>query len=439
MAVSIGDRVEKRMKCSGSADAMISLLESYCEDVYNAYQKEGSVDIEDIRRLRAYEEMFDDIFKDINEKLEVVFLCYMTEHWKSLHTIWESAVADDSVHVTVIPVPYYLKETDGSTDKDEMIIEDGGYPPEVELTPYDQYDMEAEHPDVIIYQCPYDEYSTAVTVHPYYYVSNLYQFAEKLVFIPPFYTRDIDDADKRIRSTLRDFICNPGIIYADQIIVQSEGVKRAYEEILSGFVRDELGDREDEALKVKINAKGKVIACGTAIHDWESKGRDLMHFSDKCYTYDGLETTATMYDRVRDIPDDWMRSIKKDDGSFKKILVYYISGSMIYDHEIPEIKRVGRVIDMMQSHSQDIAILWFADKYAEDILKSRKPKVWDAYAAVMERFKSEEIGIFDETGDADRAAAICAGFYGDAGLLMNKCRNLGKPVMWETPGTQVGE
>ena len=149
LAVSIGDKVEKRMlpvsvtgesdrpglSAKRSVEECISLLESYCEDVYAAYQKELSVSAEDIGKLRSYEAVFDGTFSEINEKAEVVFLCYMTEHWKSLHTIWESAMADENVHVTVIAVPYYLKENDGSIDKDEMITEDAGYPPEVELTP----------------------------------------------------------------------------------------------------------------------------------------------------------------------------------------------------------------------------------------------------------------------------------------------------------------
>lgn len=501
VAVSIGDRVEKRMFCpvdegrdgtgvttkadtavgeeTCGVESIVASLEHYCEDVYAAYQKELSIDPSDIAKLRSYEDLFDTIFNDINEKAEVVFLCYMTEHWKSLHTIWESAMADENVHVTVIAVPYYLKENDGSIDKDEMITEDAGYPPEVELTPYDQYDMETEHPDVIIFQCPYDQYSTAVSVHPYYYVSNLYQFTEKLVFIPPFYTRDIQKQDKRIRSTLRDFICNPGLIYADQVIVQSEGVKGAYEEILSEFVSRELGapdghdpgerdrseadgddtgsvaDEKAYAVAEAVDVEHKIIAAGTAIHDWESRGRDLISFSDgdggifanededresiEFYTVTGEEVSATMYDRVIGLPSGWAKHIHREDGSFKKILIYYISGSTVYDHEIPEIKRAGRALDLMKARSDDIAVIWFTDKYAEEILRSRKPKIWDAYVALMERFKSEEIGILDDSGDADRAAAICAGFYGDAGILMNKCRNLGKPVMWTTPGTPVGE
>ncbi len=490
VAVSIGDRVEKRMlrpvdECGDGTgvtakadiavgeetcdvESIVASLEHYCEDVYAAYQKELSIDPSDIAKLRSYEDHFDTVFRDINEKAEVVFLCYMTEHWKSLHTVWESAMADESVHVTVIAVPYYLKENDGSINKDEMIIEDG-YPPEVELTPYDQYDMETEHPDVIIFQCPYDQYSTAVSVHPYYYVSNLYQYTEKLVFIPPFYTRDIQEQDKRIRSTLRDFICNPGLIYADQVIVQSEGVKKAYEEILSGFITEELG--ETAAVTEAVRAGEKIIAIGTSIHDWEHRGRDLIGFSDggegddlspsderdskddalssseerdsealyKYFTITGEEAFATMYDRVTWLPSGWARYIQREDGSFKKILIYYISGSTVYDHELPEIKRAGRALDLMKTRGDDIAVIWFTDKYAEEILKSRKPKIWDAYVALMERFKSEEIGILDDSGDADRAAAICAGFYGDAGILMNKCRNLGKPVMWTTPGTPVGE
>ena len=498
VAVSIGNRIEKRMvgdsapmgdgaeepvredeSVGGTGDSLegcIRLLEGYCEDVYTAYQKELSIGAGDIAALRGYEAQFDKAFSDIKEKAEVVFLCYMSEHWKSLRTIWESAMADPGVHVTVIPVPYYLKEYDGSIDKDGMILEDTGYPDGVELTSYEEYDMEAEHPDVIIYQCPYDEYSTAMTVHPFYYVSNLYQYTERLVFIPPFYTRDIKAEDKRIRATLKDFICNPGLVYADEIIVQSEGVKDAYTEILSEFVDRELGLPADEnadgetddrkvSLRSNINADKKINAAGTAIKDWESRGRELVRAvasadssagvygedvgggddgsaengcpTGKYLTLAGEEVQPTVYDRITVIPEDWLRFIRKEDSSFKKILAYYISGSVIYDNEIPELKRAGKILDVIKSYDEEITVLWFTDKYAEEILRSRKPKVWDEYAALMERFKTEGIGILDETGDAGRAATVCTAFYGDAGILMNKCRSLGKPIMWATPGTPV--
>ena len=490
VAVSIGNRIEKRMAgapvpmgdgagepvgeddaaggAGDSAEGCIRQLESYCEAVYAAYQKELSIGAGDIATLRGYEAQFDKAFSDINEKTEVVFLCYMSEHWKSLHTIWESAMADTGVHVTVIPVPYYLREYDGSIDKDCMILEDTGYPVGVELTSYEEYDMEAEHPDVIIYQCPYDEYSSAMTVHPFYYVSNLYKYTERLVFIPSFYTRDIKAEDRRIRATLKDFICNPGLVYADEIIVQSEGVKDAYTEILSKFVDRELGLSADEktaSLRAKINADKKIIAAGTAIRDWESRGRELVRAVaptesgagvscedgrrgddgssvSECrkgayLTLTGEEVQPAVYDRITDVPADWLGLIKRDDGSFKKILAYYISGSMIYDHEISELKRAGKILDVIKTYDEELTVLWFTDKYAEEILRSRKPKVWDEYAALMERFKTEGIGILDETGDADRAATVCTAFYGDAGILMNKCRSLGKPVMWATPGTPV--
>ncbi|MBO6108200.1 MAG: hypothetical protein J6P16_02215, partial [Eubacterium sp.] len=53
--------------------------------------------------------------------------------------------------------------------------------------------------------------------------------------------------------------------------------------------------------------------------------------------------------------------------------------------------------------------------------------------------KDEDIGIFDDSGDIERAACISDAFFGDAGILMNRCRSMGKPVMWATPGTPVEE
>ena len=370
---------------------------------------------------------------------KVVFLCYRAEHWKSLHTLWEREVQREDTVVTVIPVPYYLREFDGSVNRDEMIIETEGYPGEVMLTAYDAYDMEAERPDEIIIQCPYDEYSMAMTVHPYYYVSNLYPLTEKIVFIPPFYTRDIHENDMRIRSTLRDFVLNPGLIYADEIIVQSEGVKKAYVDMLSDFVKTELGEVLPDGELPGYTWEQKIIAGGSGLKEWEDRGRILVRSEGTgvCYEKSGKETEPTMYDTVFDVPDEWIDAMKRDDGSFRKLMIYHLCGSMLYDQGIPEVERAKKILETMREHGKDIAVLWFTDKYAKEILDSRKPGTWKAYQELVMWFTDKNIGILDESGDDERVSALCDAYFGDASVIMNKCRMKGKPVMWATPGTDV--
>ena len=80
-----------------------------------------------------------------------------------------------------------------------MTVKCTGFPEEVELTDYDKYDICEQHPDIIVYQEPYDEFNSAYSVHPYFYTENLYLNTDKLVLIPCFVLREIGVIDVQAR------------------------------------------------------------------------------------------------------------------------------------------------------------------------------------------------------------------------------------------------
>ena len=387
LAISLGSKIEVR---TAEHEETISVLERYCESIYEVYGKlaaGGSAEKADTDMLTSAfgecEQLMEDLSKEAsNEQKEILFVCDRAKHWEALHAIWGERSKKENTHVSVIALPFKYKDATWLVTEGEWEADVSGYPDEVKLTPYEGYDIAAIHPDEIIYTFPYDVYSDVIAPHPMFYTENMRLYADRMTFIPPFELREIVSGDNRSRYTLNTFIANPGAVYADMIIVQSEGMKSIYEELLSDM---------------------------TDVIDW----------SDRV--------------RVRDKSGD---SGKTDGTGEKKRMLIYFSGSMLYEHA-EAIDKIKVVIDLLETHKSDIIPIWVTDPYAEQILKDRRPDTWREYEDIVAGLKASDIWQVDEGTDTDSLAEICDGMYGDAGVLMNTCRMLKKPVMWEAPDVPV--
>ncbi len=396
-------------KASGvQVDSLVHILEGYCESIFELYEKLNAVDVNDeadkvkelTDKLRSHDSVLEKICEyDFEEYKEIVFLVDRADNWNSLHTIWEAAMADETMNVTVIAVPYKYKDAYGMIPENEEWETDAKrIPGEVELTGYDAYDFETMHPDVIIFQNPYDEYSDVVSVHPYFYASNLCKLTDKLVFIPPFVLRELVPEDQRGRYTLGVFIKNPGLIYADEVIVQSEQMKDVYVEMLDDFI----AGGEDDANGI-IDFDSKITGIGSPLTDLKTRKKKAIL-----------------------------------DEKTEKTILFYVSASMLYDEGDAGLDKMKHALEMIREYrkaNKKLRVIFQKDKYADDVLKSM-PEVLDAYNAwVDELTGSGEVQVVADDFDVDYIDA----FYGDAGTAMHKCRMAEKQFLWETPGKTAEE
>ncbi|MBR0118663.1 MAG: LicD family protein, partial [Eubacterium sp.] len=175
------------------------------------------------------------------DKRVVLLLPLSHDDWWSLEPIWRYYQDDKNTEVMVVPIPYKDKDAMGLLPEGNWDVDMDGYPDGVELIHPDEVDFSVIHPSVVVYQSPYDEYSDGYTVHPYLYSTGLREFCDRLILVPPFELREIADADMRSRYTAGAFICNPGAVYADEILVQTENMKQVFSELLDGFTgKDEI-------------------------------------------------------------------------------------------------------------------------------------------------------------------------------------------------------
>ena len=400
---------------------IISAIENYCEAVfiiYNAIEScQNSKDMalkaieesglisgltdekcEDVTEfiLNAYlDEMLKSVDTDLKVKKQVVFLPYKASMWDSLESVWKKADADPDTDAYVIPIPYYEKNPDGSFAK--MHYEADEFPKYVPIIHYDDYNLELEKPDVIYIHNPYDNANYVTSVHPHFYAKNLKQYTNELVYIPYFVLYEISDDDERALKNLEEFVLTPGVINADRVIVQSESMKKHYVDILSKFA----GENTRALWEKKIEGSGS------------PKVEKL-----KNTKYEDLE-----------IPSDWDEKLKTEDGSKKKAVFYNTSLASALAGREKYLAKIKRVLKIFADNKDSITLIWRPHPLLESTLRSMRPELADDYVKIVEDYKRENFGIYDDTPDLDRAIIISDAYYGDHSSVVQLYKMTGKPIM----------
>lgn len=344
--------------------------------------------------------------RDIKLRREAVFLPYKASMWDSLESVWKAAEEDPDCDAYVIPIPYYDKNPDGSFR--EMHYEGDQYPKYVPVTWYEDYDFENRKPDLIFIHNPYDECNYITSVHPFFYSGNLKRFTERLVYIPYFIMGDIEPDNEKALEEMKHFCIVPGVINADQVIVQSEKMRQVYINVLTRFV----------------------VGQGSRRGYWEQKILGL-----------GSPKIDKVLDTRREdleLPEDWMRIIRKPDGSWKKIIFYNTSVAALLETEGQMLEKMKDVFRIFRENAEDVALLWRPHPLIQATIESMRPQLWEVYRQLVESYREAGWGIYDDTADVDRAIALSDAYYGDWSSIVQLYQETGKPVMIQNVEAREG-
>lgn len=380
----------------------VHTLEDYCENIYQM-----SENLPDENLCRKYAKKIqkqltglrNGIKYDLpDDKKEVVFLPYKASMWDSLESVWKAADADPDCDAYVIPIPYFDKNPDGSFKEEHY--EGDLYPKYVPITRYDEYDLEAHHPDVIYIHNPYDECNHVTSVHPYFYSKNLRNYTDKLVYIPYFILGEIEPDNQAAIDGMKHFCFTPGTIYAHQVIVQSENMRQIY-----------------------INEYMKAA---------KEMGLSGEHVDRKFLEKKFLGTGSPKIDKVLhtkkedlEIPAEWLRIIEKPDGSWKKIIFYNISVSALLKHSEKMLRKMESVFGIFKENQDEVALLWRPHPLIQATIESMRPELWEAYKEIRDRYIEDGWGIYDDTADMDRAVVLSDAYYGDGSSVVQLCQKSG--------------
>ena len=393
-AISLGSMIEES---EGEGFVTVHLLEDYCELLYKvSTEAAGDVKFRLDACMKAIEQS---IKNDIPVRREVVFMPYKADMWDSLESVWRRYDADADVDAYVVPIPYYDKNPDGSYR--DVHYDGSRFPEYVKVTDYNNYDLKLRHPDEIYIHNPYDEYNLITTIAPEFYSKELKKHTDKLIYIPYFVLGEPDPDNEAALEGMEHFVVLPGVINADEVIVQSEAMRQAY-----------------------INILTKKAGEGTR-QSWEEKIKG--YGSPKFDRIEQLKKSDV------DIPPEWEKYIKKEDGTDKKVILYNTSVSALLEHGDVMLKKMRRVFEIFRENEADVALLWRPHPLIEATISSMRPRLWDDYQSVVADYKEKDYGIYDDSADLDRAIAVADAYYGDPSSLVQLCQRAKIPVMIQAP------
>ena len=396
-AIELGNRIEAS---EGEGFVTIPLLENYCELTYQIHeeiwQKQSASAGKVYKSLRRSLIQIDNSVKhDIKARLEVVFLPYKASMWDSLESVWKAADEDPDCDAYVIPIPYYDKNPDGSFR--EMHYEGNEYPDYVPVTWYEDYDFANRQPDRIFIHNPYDNNNYVTSVHPFFYSENLKQYTEKLVYIPYFILGEVDPDNEQAVEGVAHFCTCPGVLNADEVIVQSEAMRQVYIKVLTKFVGEDSRKYWEK----------KILGLGSPKIDkvLSTRKEDLV------------------------VPEEWLKVIQKADGSWKKVVFYNTSVSALLKNGEQMLRKMEDVFHVFKENQEEVALLWRPHPLIKATIESMRPELWKAYEKIVEKYCSEGWGIYDDSPDIDRAVILSNAYYGDYSSVVQLCKKANKPCM----------
>lgn len=394
-AVRVGTAIEES---EGEGFVTISHIEEYCEVLYRIYQEldaNGDVAANKMRKtLEKYMLKIENSVKhDLNVRKEMVFLPYKSSMWDSLESVWRAADEDPECDAYVVPIPYYDKNPDGTFSKE--YYEGDKFPADVPITHYNDYDFETRHPDAIFIHNPYDHGNLVTSVHPYFYSDKLKQYCDKLIYIPYYISAESNPYSLAVMEKKSGFILTFGVMNANMVIVQSENTKKLYINVLRKYLPD------------------------ISREYWENKIFGLG--SPK------LDRVNSIQRDDNRLPEKWKRIIYNENGIRKKTILYNISLSTLLKN--PEmIDKIKDVLDFFKENT-DAALWWRPHPLYESTLASMRPEMLGEYKKLVNAYKEEGWGIFDEGVDLEWAIAETDAYYGDPSSVVQLYKEAEKPIM----------
>lgn len=396
-AIKLGTLIEKE---EGEGFVTIGLLEDYCESLYHVYEKISLEQVEHTNKLhkllnKSLIQIENSVRDDIPVQLEVVFLSYKASMWDSLESIWRAADEDTACNAYVIPIPYYDRDADGNLDK--IHYEGNDYPDDVPIVHYDSYSLEQNRPDMIFIHNPYDEYNRVTSVDPFFYSSNLKKFTEQLIYVPYFILEEVDPENEAMVEGIKHFCTVPGVINADKVIVQSEAMRKVYVDVMT----------EVSGKETKSYWENKILGLGSP----------------------KVDKAISMRKEDVTVPESWKNHMVSPDGHQKKVIFYNTSLNGILYHRDRMIEKMRYVFDIFKECRDEVALLWRPHPLMKATIDSMCPELSEAYETLVRRYCEEDIGIYDDSADMNRALAISDAYYGDHSSLVQLCKEAGIPVM----------
>lgn len=347
---------------------VVSILEQYCELVYQVNDEE--IDKTSKKNILKNMDLFiqntKKCIKLIPERYEILFLPYKASMWDSMESIWISVSKDNRYDVKVMPVPYI--EKNGSEVNGTVKWEGEQFPEYVGITSFLNYEIDKNHPEIIIIHNPCDEYNTVASVLPKYYSYELKKNTEILAYVP-YYVTGGSQADS--------FYNLPSYENIDFIFTQNNNFKNYFHK----------------------KFKDKLVPLGSPkIDNVVSNNLEL----------------GTSEDDLNN--------------SQKKVILYNTSISSILQEREKAIDKMNDVFDCFKGR-EDVKLVWRPHPLTEATITSMARELEAKYKKLKNMFLTEAIGVLDKSSDVTKAVKSADAYIGEeTSSLVHLFGVQGKPI-----------
>jgi hypothetical protein len=191
------------------------------------------------------------------------------------------------------------------------------------------------------------------------------------------------------------FALTAGCVYAHKIFVQSNEVRDSYIKAFKKTFGNRFG-----------NPRDKFVALGSPKVDALAR--------------------AGMSNLI--LPDEWNLLLKTKEHGNKKIILYNTRFAGFTGSVDEMLAKVKSVLAIFQKRD-DVAVWWRPHPLNMECLKAMSPDFLPEYAAIVEEFKRNKWGIYDDTPDLPRAIAASDGYLGNMSSVVPLYQAAGKPVL----------
>jgi hypothetical protein len=139
------------------------------------------------------------------------------------------------------------------------------------------------------------------------------------------------------------------------------------------------------------------------------------------------------------IPEEWNKYLYKQNGERKKVVLYNTSVSTFIRESEFILEKIKNVFDFFAKCKENVVLLWRPHPLMEATVRSMKPQLWEEYQSVVEKYLVNDIGIYDDTADLNRAIVLADAYYGDLSSLVALCKAVNMPIMIQNAKVTISD
>ena len=164
----------------------------------------------------------------------MLFLATGPDLWKGFaeHYAHES---DEDTDVLVVPIPVMFKDCYGRPAPERGCSDIEGYPAELLVMPWEQYDITLHFPDRVYIQDAYDGENPCLTIPPQFYASAIRDVCAELLLVPALTPTEFAAGDRKEMHNMGAYVTAPGVVYADKVLLTETWLRERYLEKLCAW------------------------------------------------------------------------------------------------------------------------------------------------------------------------------------------------------------